>query len=121
MRSRTYLYIDISTKEVAAYFSIAIHFLDTDGISKDTIKIIPCYLIGQLGKSDAYTSMKFGKYILSDAVAIIDRLNDAIGGRFIILDSVNQEKVISFYQENLFSTIELESHNESIKMIKPYY
>jgi hypothetical protein len=61
LRSRTYLYIDNNTKNVVAYFTIAINTLYTDNISSEVIKLldgyrddtksIPCFLIGQLGKS----------------------------------------------------------------------
>jgi len=54
LRSRTYIYIENETKEIAAYFSIAIYMLDTDDISsdvilmidgyKDDVKTIPCFL-----------------------------------------------------------------------------
>ncbi len=74
LRSRTYLYIDNETKEVAAYFTIAISMLYADNISektiklldsyKDDVKTIPCFLIGQLGKSDKYEKFKIGEYIL---------------------------------------------------------
>jgi hypothetical protein len=62
LRSRTYLYIDNNTKNVVAYFTIAINTLYTDNISSEVIKLldgykndtksIPCFLIAQLGKSD---------------------------------------------------------------------
>lgn len=68
LRSRTYLYVDNDTKAVAAYFTIAISTLHTEGISSDIIKMldgyqddtksIPCFLIGQLGKSDQYETKK---------------------------------------------------------------
>lgn len=159
LRSKTYLYIDNHTKKVAAYFTIAISILHTDGISSEIIKIldgyqentesIPCFLIGQLGKSDEYKVKKIGDYILEDAIEIIDGLHEAVGGRFILLDAVNNTKVIEFYQDNMFFPIEQDSnadtvsrHNifltiyhfiigifsqkqyyglESIKMIRPYF
>ena len=56
LRSRTYLYIDNTTQEVAAYFTITISTLHTDSISLKVIKLldgykndvasIPCFLIG---------------------------------------------------------------------------
>ena len=130
LRSRTYLYIDNGTKEVSAYFTISIATLHTDGISSEVIKIldgyqenttsIPCFLIGQLGKSDHYKSKKIGKFIIEDSIEIIDKLHNAVGGRFILLDAINMEKVVSFYEDSLFFPIEI-SKNESIKMIRPYF
>jgi hypothetical protein len=130
-RARTYIYIDNDTKEVAAYFTIAISMLYTDNISsktikmldgyKDDVKTIPCFLIGQLGKSDRYKKHKIGMYILEDSVDIIDKSHKTLGGRFILLDAINNKKVISFYKNNLFFPIEKIDTQESIKMIRPYF
>jgi hypothetical protein len=131
LRSRTYIYIENETKEIAAYFSIAIYMLDTDDISsdvilmidgyKDDVKTIPCFLIGQVGKSDKYETFKIGNYILADAVEKIDEAQRLLGGRFILLDAINDPKVIEFYQQNTFIPIEENTTSESIKMIKPYF
>jgi len=130
LRSRTYLYIDNETKEVSAYFTISIATLHTDDISSEVIKMldgyqentksIPCFLIGQLGKSDHYKNKKIGAFILEDSIEIIDNLHNAVGGRFILLDAININEVISFYEDSLFFPIET-SNTESIKMIRPYF
>jgi len=131
LRSRTYLYIDNNSQEVAAYFTITISTLHTDGISpevielldgyKDDIASIPCFLIGQLGKSDKFEPRKIGEFILDDAIEIIDKSQNALGGRFILLDAINKKQVIKFYEANAFFPIEDDPNSESIKMIKPYF
>ncbi|MBL0686337.1 MAG: hypothetical protein JJV94_00730 [Sulfurospirillum sp.] len=131
LRSRTYLYIDNNRKNVVAYFTIAINTLYTDDISSKVIKLldgyrddtksIPCFLIGQLGKSNLYKDIKIGQFIIEDAIEIIDNSQISLGGRFILLDSINIKKVISFYENNLFFAIENDQELDSIKMIKPYF
>jgi len=131
LRSRTYLYIDNNSQEVAAYFTITISILHTDDISpevirlldgyKDDIASIPCFLIGQLGKSDKFEPRKIGEFILDDTIWIIDQSQNALGGRFILLDAINEERVIKFYETNAFFPIENDPYSESIKMIKPYF
>jgi hypothetical protein len=131
LRSRTYLYIDNTTQEVVAYFTITISTLHTDSISPEVIKLldgykddvasIPCFLIGQLGKSDKFEPRKIGEYILDDAIEIIDRSQQSLGGRFILLDAINKEQVVKFYEANAFFPIEKDPDSESIKMIKPYF
>lgn len=131
LRSRTYLYIDNNTKNIVAYFTIAINTLYTDDISSKVIKLldgyrdntesIPCFLIGQLGKSDLYKNIKLGQFIIEDAIEIIDNSQMSLGGRFILLDSINIKEVISFYEDNLFFVIEDNQKLDSIKMIKPYF
>jgi len=129
-RAKTYLYFDNSTKQVVAYFSISITTLHTDGIDKQVIELLdghtadratmPCYLIGQLGKSDAIKE-KIGSFLLDDACQIINECQNKIGGRFILLDSVNNIDVIKFYEDNQFMKIENDGASESIKMIRPYF
>jgi hypothetical protein len=131
LRSRTYVYIDNDTKNIVAYFTIAINTLYTDNISSKVIKLldgyrddtksIPCFLIGQLGKSDLYRDIKIGQFIIEDAIEIIDNSQMSLGGRFILLDSINIKEVISFYENNLFFAIENNQELDSIKMIKPYF
>ena len=131
LRARTYIYIDNDTKAIVAYFTIAISTLHTQSISSQTIKLldgyqddvktIPCFLIGQLGKADKFEKKKIGEYILEDSVDIIDESHRSLGARFILLDAINNDKLISFYQKNLFFPIENSITNESIKMIKPYF
>jgi len=128
---RTYLYIDNNSQEVAAYFTITISTLHTNGISpeviglldgyKDDIASIPCFLIGQLGKSDKFEPRKIGEFILDDSIEIIDQSQSSLGGRFILLDAINKEQVIKFYKTNAFFPIENDPNSESIKMIKPYF
>lgn len=42
-------------------------------------------------------------------------------GRFILLDAVNDDRLIAFYENNLFFPIERNGKNENIKMIRPYF
>jgi hypothetical protein len=131
LRSRTYLYVANDTQEVVAYFTITISALHTEGISPEVIEIldgykndilsIPCFLIGQLGKSDMFEPRKIGEFILGDAIEMIDKSQNTLGGRFILLDAINVEKVIKFYKDNAFFPIEESTKSESIKMIKPYF
>jgi len=131
LRARTYLYIDNNTKNIVAYFTIAISTLYTKNISPEVIKLldgykndtqsIPCFLIGQLGKSDLYKNIKIGQFIIEDAIEIINNSQISLGGRFILLDSINIKEVISFYEKNLFFAIETNQKLDSIKMIKPYF
>jgi hypothetical protein len=78
-------------------------------------------LIGQLCKSDVYKDIKIGQFLIEDAIEIIDNSQMCVGGRFILLDSINIKEVISFYKNNLFFAIEDNAELDSIKMIKPYF
>ena len=59
--------------------------------------------------------------MLDDALEIIDDTQIKLGGRFITIDSVNDEKVLDFYRQNSFVEIQNDANLKSIKMIKPYF
>lgn len=130
LRSCTYLYISNADKSVAGYFSIGITYTLTNKLDKAVVKFldgytdetiaIPCYLIGQLGKSDTCKE-KIGKFLLDDALSFIDKAQGILKGRFVLIDSVNDEKVIEFYKQNSFIALENDKSLKSIKMIKPYF
>ncbi len=103
LRSRTYLYADNADKSIVAYFSVGITYLLANKLDKSIVKFLdgytdevialPCYLIGQLGKSDKCTE-KIGDFLLDDALNCIDKSQEILSGRFVLIDSVNDEKVV---------------------------
>lgn len=134
LRSRTYLYANNKNKGIVAYFTLAINYLETDKFKSEIIQIlsgyasyadktnaIPCYLIGQLAISDEYRKQGIGNFLLTDALKIADNVQTSFGGRFVLIDSVNNDKVINFYEQNSFIAIENDKSLKSIKMIKPYF
>lgn len=131
--AKTYVYFknDDSTT-IVAYFSITIKSLLTDGLATSIKKLldghkgempaVPCYLIGQLGIADNFRSLKLGEHLLEDAINIITNAQSQLGGRFVLLDAVNNESVLRFYKKNMFLPIEpIDVSKESIKMIKPFF
>lgn len=130
LRSCTYLYVSNADKSVVAYITLGIKSLLTNDLSDEAIVFldgytneilsIPCYLIAQLGKSDTCKE-KIGSFLLDDALSIIDKSQDSLKGRFVLIDSVNDNKVINFYKANSFIALENDKSLKSIKMIKPYF
>lgn len=130
LRSCTYLYTSNADKSVATYITLGIKSLLTDTLSDEAIVFldgytdetiaIPCYLIGQLGKSDTCKE-KIGKFLLDDALNFIDKAQGILKGRFVLIDSVNDDRVINFYKQNSFIALESNKSLKSIKMIKPYF
>ena len=129
-RARTFLFIDIQTKQVLAYYTISISLLnlknlpiqnelleEITGYKNNFPDLIPCYLIGQLGKSDL-CNLKIGNKLIKYATNKIINCHYHLGGRFIILDALNNHKLLKFYAKHGFIPIEKISQNkESIKMI----
>ncbi len=130
LRACTYLYVSNADKSVIGYFSIGITYTLANKLDKAVVKFldgytdesiaIPCYIVGQLGKSDS-CEHKIGNYLLDDALSIIDKAQDSLKGRFVLIDSVNEPKVLEFYKENSFIAIENSTSNKSVKMVKPYF
>lgn len=130
LRSCTYLYTSNADKSVVAYITLGIKSLLTNDLSDEAIVFldgytneilsIPCYLIAQLGKSDTCKE-KIGSFLLDDALNFIDKAQGILKGRFVLIDSVNDEKVIDFCKQNSFIALENDKSLKSIKMIKPYF
>ena len=126
-RSRTYIYLNIDKMEVAGYFSIGISCIDIEKFSFETIqqiydkthiskKCLPCYIIGQLGKSDKYIKIK-GETLLKHSIEIIQEANYFLNSRMIVLDAINNQKVLEFYKRYGFFELEkVLSSKDSIKM-----
>ena len=129
LRAKTYLLFDKGNKKLAGYFSIAISVLYANEVKEkilleigdlQTRRDIPCLLIGQIAKSDDYKDVKLGNFLMEHAIKKLEIVNKIIGGRFILLDAINNKKIIKFYESFGFFAIE-RSNRDSIKMIRPFY
>lgn len=124
-KTRTYLILDENkiyneneNFRILGYFSLANKSLsvkdnskisrtkiqELDGISKKA-EIIDCYLIGQLGKNDYYKNEIDGKTILDSAIDILEKVKSFVGKRVVLVESVDDERVIQFYIDNGFTKI----------------
>jgi len=125
--SKTYLFLDDELK-VVAYYTIALNIFSTQNLSKTLIKRldgidknrdqIASYLIAQLGKSDN-CKYKIGNSIVNHAIKTIHNVVSIIGGRFIIIDAVNNAKIIELYSNNNF--IAIDDSNNTTENIRMYY
>lgn len=103
---RILAYFSLSTKSIQIARKVAKSKVrEFDGINKNA-ENIDCYLIGQLGKNEIYKDIINGKIILDSAIDIIETIKSFIGRRVILVESVDDEKVIQFYINNGFTKIE---------------
>ena len=57
---------------------------------------------------------------MNDAIETIKDATKIIGGRFIILDAINNNRVIEFYTENSFVLVDKDTKKrESVRMYYP--
>ena len=116
-KSRTYLIFKKETTDILAYFTLTMSILKIvdniskkilkrlDGISKEK-KEFPVYLIGQLGKNDKFWNEINGKEILQEAIDTICNTNELVGGRVILIETLNNKNLIKFYEDNGFKILQ---------------
>lgn len=129
-KSRTYLVCDeeelknnsLNHVTIYGYISVALKILtipdetsnrmrkELDGFSAKIhgkpVHDIPCYLIGQLSRNSKVpkSSLK-GADLIGYACDVIAQSVEAVGGRYIMIECRDKEKLIRFYQQNLFKEI----------------
>lgn len=131
-KSRTYLIMDeeqlvddslnVDDLIIYGYYSLALKVLsvpddlsnnqrkELDGFNAkyngEPISDFPCYLIGQLARnSDVPKEVLSGKEILDMAYSVILDAVEAVGGRIIMVECHDDEKLIAFYESNDFSIL----------------
>ena len=85
------------------------------------ISDITCYLIGQLGRnSNVSKTSLHGNELLQYAYDIIMTSVKSVGGRYIMIECKNEEKLIEFYKANGFTEISrsLDEYTVMIQMIR---
>lgn len=108
-RSRTFLLL--SDTKIEGFFTLSLNILRTKGLSNTRAKKlnpkhskddenIPCFLIGQLARADG--SKMNGANILNTSLFILEQARKLLGTKFVMLDSVNEKKVLDFYRKNGF-------------------
>lgn len=123
--TRTYLIFKGHT--IQAFFALAVNLLETSTLSRTLIKklssnhnadtqYIPCFIIGQLGKSD--DSVIRGDEIMEIALSILLEIHNYLGTRFVLLDAVNVPKVIEFYERHNFIKLPVSNNDKQVKMIR---
>jgi hypothetical protein len=129
-KSRTYLVCDeeelqsknINQLTIYGYISLALKILtvppnvsnrirkEIDGFSSklhgEQISDFSCYLIGQLSRnSNVQPDNLSGRQILSFAEDVISTAVEAVGGRYMMIECRDEEKLIKFYSDNHFIEI----------------
>ena len=138
-KSRSFIVLDseelhkYKRLSILAYFTLALKSLKVhnekvtpalrrkmDGFDKNA-KEFESFLIGQLGRNDTIKSSELpGKDLLNMAISFISKAQKIVGGRIVMIDCENNNKLIKFYEDNGF--ILIQEHNKKpmnlIQMIK---
>lgn len=141
-KSRTYLVCDekqlahnsLDQVLIYGYISVALKILtipeaasnrvrkELDGFSAKIhgapIWEIPCYLIGQLSRNSKVPKNSLsGSELINYACNIINRSVETVGGRYIMIECHDREKLIQFYRQNHFKEIAC-IPDENISMVQ---
>ena len=127
-KARTYLIVDendlafkaIEENTILGYIALALKVLtipesvsnrmrrEIDGLSAkihgEQITAFPVYLIGQLGRNTNVSKDAIsGKDLIGYAFDVIQPAIDSVGGRYILVECHDDEKLINFYSDNQFT------------------
>ena len=129
-KARTYLVLDVADLEtghglptIYGYVSLALKILtvpstvsnrmrkELDGFNAklhgQQIRDFPCYLIGQLSKNSMVRDNPVsGSDLLTVAFDIIACATEAVGGRYLLIECRNREKLLQFYRDHFFREID---------------
>ena len=141
-KARTYLFFDEEKLErglfvIVGYFSLALKTLILpeststnrrkviDGfygkLHGHPIREVSCYLIGQIAKNSSLNQYSLsGKDLLENALATIIPATEIVGGRWVLVECQNIDKLLNFYKENGFEYVarEPDDQEEMVQMIR---
>ncbi len=121
-----YGYISLALKILTVPETISNHMRkEIDGFSAkihgEQIKDFPCYLIGQLSRNSSVerTVLK-GEQLIGFAQDVISTAVEAVGGRYMMIECRDNDKLIDFYRKNGFDEIARIPDNEQpmVQMIR---
>lgn len=133
-KSRTYLIYDkIKLVEgefiLFAYFTLSLKSLqfceelpktrirDIDGFSKDVSGVaIP--LIGQFGKDEKQASDIPGKDIFDLCMSKIYQVHSLIGGRHVLIECQEIDKIVEFYENNGFKILQKDNNDGYLQLVR---
>jgi len=133
-KSRTYLVFDSDDFEkgdviIIAYFTLSLKSLefrdtlsknkikDIDGFSKEVLGVA-IVLIGQLGKDEAVAKDVSGRDLLGLCMEIVRQVKNLIGGRYVLIECHEIEKVVGFYSANNFTKLQLDKDDNYLQMVR---
>lgn len=83
------------------------------------INNFPCYLMGQLSRnSNVSSSVLKGSQLIEMACSVIDNAVETVGGRYIMIECKDNEKLIQFYEKNQFRKFNKSSEDGMVQMIR---
>ena len=131
MLGKTYCFVTVKDQKLVAAFTVANSSVRVDDMPKSKRNKLnrkipfskqrsqyPAVLVAQLAVFDGFSGLNIGKEVLNFIKSwFIDPLNKT-GCRYIVVDAVNNPKVLQFYQENGFEFIFSSDEEEMLYLSK---
>jgi hypothetical protein len=129
-KSRTYLITD-GNGSIIAYYTLAMKILtfassvskarikNLDGFSKD-VTATPALLIGQFGKDERKARDIPGSALMEMCLNTAHLIHTLVGGRFTLIECLDIEKVVSFYERHGFSVLQRDPRDKYLQLVRPF-
>lgn len=128
-KSRTYLIIDDASDDLIGYFTLSLKALpfskevsknaikNIDGFSKD-IQAVGIILVGQFGKDAVLAKNIDGSSLFDLCMETVYKAQNIIGGRFVLLECREIEKVVAFYEKQGFGSLQYDDTDSYVQMVR---
>ncbi|MDR0197812.1 MAG: hypothetical protein LBI36_06305 [Oscillospiraceae bacterium] len=128
-KARTYLIYDGNKSALLGYFTLSLKALPfTENTSKNTIKSIDGFskdiravgiiLIGQFGKDTELAKDIDGGHLLDICIETVYAAQKIVGGRFVLLECQEIDKIVSFYERNGFKALQYDENDKYLQMVR---
>lgn len=127
LMSKSYCFYRPETMEAVAAFCVINTDISVDLIPKSTRNKLnrkipyakqrdhyPAVLIGQIAVFDGFAQYHLGNELMDSIKWWLKNVANLIAARYVVVDAVNQEKVLQFYARNRFWTVFKTEEDERI-------
>jgi len=114
----TYVWTAVGASRVVAYYAIAPHQVRREQVSSAMAvgtTVIPAYLLARLALDVAWHGQGLGAELLHDAMDRIVTAADAVSGRLIVVDAID-DTATAFYRHHDFQPVRDNPHRLVIKV-----
>ncbi|CRK61923.1 FIG001353: Acetyltransferase [Alloactinosynnema sp. L-07] len=105
--ARTYVWTDIESDRVVAYYAITPHTVRRDEVSSSLasgLTVIPGYLLAKLALDQTLHGQGLGGDLLHDALSRLIEAAEVASGRLIVVDAID-DTAAKFYQKYDFQPV----------------
>lgn len=127
LMSKSYCFYKKETMEAVAAFCVISTDISVDLIPKSTRNKLnrkipyakqrdhyPAVLIGQIAVFDAFNQFHLGDELMNSIKWWLRNVANLVAARYVVVDAVNQAKVLDFYARNQFWTVFKTEEDERI-------